>query len=71
MIRREQKQVLQSYSDDMLHSISTIQGLLTIAQYYQNRTEMNSYLALISTCVMRVEEIIRKAKADITDTCNH
>jgi hypothetical protein len=39
--------------------VNSIQSLLTIAQYYQNREEMDQYLALITTCVFKVEEIVK------------
>jgi hypothetical protein len=39
--------------------MNSIQSLLTIAQYYQNREEMDQYLAQITTCVFKVEEIVK------------
>jgi hypothetical protein len=46
-------------NDEILLITNSIQSLLTIAQYYQSREEMTEYLALIATCVFKVEELVK------------
>jgi hypothetical protein len=46
-------------NDEIRLLMNSIQSLLTMAQYYQNREEMDQYLAMITTCVFKVEEIVK------------
>jgi hypothetical protein len=59
---------VQILSEELLITIDSIQGLLTLAQYHQTRTEMNTYLGLISICILRVEEIVRKTNETVRTT---
>jgi hypothetical protein len=60
----------QVHSDELLTTIDSIQGLLVLAQYHQNRSEMDTYLVLISTCILKVEEIVRNASQSSVQPCN-
>ena len=54
--------MMEGLTDELMSTVHTIHGLLALAQYYQNRTEMNTYLALISACILKVEKSVEKTQ---------
>jgi hypothetical protein len=68
----ENKKMMDALSNELLNTINSIQGLLVLAQYHESRTEVNTYLGFISTCILKVEEMINRNQNINTqeDTCN-
>lgn len=56
----ENKKMIETVTEELLNTINSIQGLLVLAQYHESRTEVNTYLGLISTCVLKVEEMVNR-----------
>lgn len=56
----ENKKVIEALNEELLSTINSIQGLLVLAQYHESRTEVNTYLGLISICIMKVEEMVNR-----------
>lgn len=68
----EHKKMMEAVTEELLSTINSIQGLLVLAQYHESRTEVNTYLGFISTCIMKVEEMVNRNQCIKTpvETCN-
>ena len=53
--------------EEMVNILTSVKGLLTLAEHYDNPIETNSYLTMISACVTKMEEIIKTTKDKLQD----
>jgi hypothetical protein len=54
-------------AEETLSMLTSVQGLLLLTERYYTHPDIRDYLSIISTCLCRVEQNIRKA-ATVTES---
>jgi len=62
MLSEEMNEVVQISSEEVLIVLASIQGLLVLAEHYQNHPETNHCLAIIEKCTANLITSVKKAK---------
>lgn len=62
MISEEINEVIQISSEEVLIVLASIEGLLILAEHYQNHPETNHCLALIEKCTANLMASVKNAK---------
>lgn len=67
MTQKELKELIETTSEEVLSILTSMKGILILSEHYANPPETNGYLAMLSTCVTKLETIIQTTRSKILD----
>jgi hypothetical protein len=67
MTRKEVNEIIETTSEEMLSILTSMKGVLTLSEHYANPPETIDYLAMLSSCITRLEAIVQATKVKIQD----